>query len=281
MSIQPTYIIEEKSSILHTEREIACSILIGKKYLSYAYSNPSGKEIYMIKHFDLINNSIGKSDFDEILFDLFIKKASTVKIALDSQKIMLAPTSLVNKDTKQVLYTMLFDTYEEESIESHSLDSEVTAIYSLKKQTIEFLSSRMSHNHLLDSCTPLLRAYKDSLIGDYSAQFFLAIKEEHFYLTIYIDKKLQLHQSYAFLTEMDVLYTVLNNMQKLGVDAEKTLVQLHGEVNQTETIFNELKKYLPVLRYMTRLKGLQYPEEMLNYPTHYFYNLMALVSCEL
>ncbi|QLH48058.1 MAG: hypothetical protein HWD58_22150 [Bacteroidota bacterium] len=38
------------------------------------FSNPERTAIYLVKHFDLQNQVLGKSDFDEMLFDLFIKK---------------------------------------------------------------------------------------------------------------------------------------------------------------------------------------------------------------
>lgn len=280
MALEPTYIIEEKSSILHTDREIVCSILFGKNYISYVFSNIEMNAIYMVKHFDLLSNVLGKSDFDEILFDLFIKKAKSIRIAIDSQKIMLVPSKFCDEHITTLFETM-YDVYEEEDIYNGRINEETKTFYALKKHTINFLKQRMNNVEIIDASTPLLQAYNYQQVHGKIYSIFVGVKEEHVYLTVYKNKKLQLHNSFAYNCSEDVLYHISNVIKQQDIDISILGIQIHGEMKSTNDVFDLLKNYFDHVRYITRIKSLNYPEDLFNYPSHYFYNLFSLVTCEL
>lgn len=280
MALEPTYIIEEKSSILHTDREIVCSILFGKNYISYVFSNEEMNAIYMVKHFDLLSNVLGKSDFDEMLFDLFIKKAKSIRIAIDSQKILLVPTKFSDENINN-LFESMYDVYEEEDIYQGKVNNDIKTFYALKKHTINFLKQRMNHVEIIDASTPLLQAYNYQQVHGKIYSIFIAVKEEHFYLTVYKNKKLQLHNSFQYNCVEDVLYHLSNIIKQQDIDTSILGIQIHGEMSSTQNVFELLKNYFGHVRYITRIKSLNYPEDLFNYPSHYFYNLFSLVTCEL
>lgn len=281
MALHPTYIIEEKSSILHTEREIICSILFGRSYISYVFSNPERTAIYLVKHFDLQNQVLGKSDFDEMLFDLFIKKALSVRLAIDSQKISLMPIRYNKKHGKDFFHA-LFEVWPEEDIYQQMASTDCQLLYSLKKKTVEFLQQRIQDLTLVDSTLPLLKTYPEYCYRDSKFNLFIAVKEEHFYLTILDQRsKYILHQANAYQSVEDVLYFVAQCQHNLNVKHEDISIQIHGEVNSTEKIIDHLRSYYPSARPVSRIKTLNYPEELFQHPSYYFFNLFALVSCEL
>lgn len=281
MALQPTYIIEEKSFVLHKEREIVCSILIGRNYISYAFSNSERDTIYMVKHFDLKNNVLGKSDFDEILFDLVIKKASSVRLAIDSQKITLLPTSAF-KNKEVDMLSLIYQIWPEEEIYIRHNKDQFIAQYALKKSTIDFLKKRLPHLEILDSTFPLLQSYPKQQLQDTDWNIFIAVKEEHFYLSVYQKPdQLKIHQVCNYQKAEDVLFVIAQFVNHLHLDPDKMGVQVHGELDNTQSILDLLKKYYPYTRQISRIKPLLYPEDLYAYPSHFFFNIFSLVTCEL
>ena len=281
MALQPTYIIEEKSFVLHKEREIVCSILIGRNYISYAFSNSERDTIYMVKHFDLKNNVLGKSDFDEILFDLVIKKASSVRLAIDSQKITLLPTSAF-KNKEVDMLSLIYQIWPEEEIYIRHNKDQFIAQYALKKSTIDFLKKRLPHLEILDSTFPLLQSYPKQQLQDTDWNIFIAVKEEHFYLSVYQKPdQLKIHQVCNYQKAEDVLFVIAQFVNHLHLNPDKMGVQVHGELDNTQSILDLLKKYYPYTRQISRIKSLLYPEDLYAYPSHFFFNIFSLVTCEL
>lgn len=281
MALQPTYIIEEKSFVLHKEREIVCSILIGRNYISYAFSNSERDTIYMVKHFDLKNNVLGKSDFDEILFDLVIKKASSVRLAIDSQKITLLPTSAF-KNKEVDMLSLIYQIWPEEEIYIRHNKDQFIAQYALKKSTIDFLKKRLPHLEILDSTFPLLQSYPKQQLQDTDWNIFIAVKEEHFYLSVYQKPdQLKIHQVCNYQKAEDVLFVIAQFVNHLHLNPDKMGVQVHGELENTQSILDLLKKYYPYTRQISRIKSLLYPEDLYAYPSHFFFNIFSLVTCEL
>ncbi|MBL7754225.1 MAG: DUF3822 family protein [Chitinophagaceae bacterium] len=281
MALHPTYIIEEKSSILHTEREIICSILFGRSYISYVFSNPERTAIYLVKHFDLQNQVLGKSDFDEMLFDLFIKKALSVRLAIDSQKVSLMP-SKHSKKLGPDFFATLFEQWPEEAVYQQNASADCQLFYSLKKKTVEFLQQRIQDLILVDSTLPLLKIYPEYCNRDCPVNLFIAVKEEHFYLTVLNeDSSFSLHQSHPYQQAEDVLFSVAQVIFNMQAQADSVGIQIHGEVSSTDSVIELLRSYYPGTRPMRRIKSLQYPEELFQHPSYYFFNLFALVSCEL
>lgn len=281
MALQPTYVIEEKSSILHTEREIVCSILFGRNYISYAFSNPERDTIYMVKHFDLLQNVLGKSDFDEMLFDLFIKKASSVRLAIDSQKITLLPASTF-KNTEVDMLSLIYQIWPEEQIYIRQNKDQYISQYALKKATIDFLKKRLPHLEIVDSTFPLLQSYPKQCLHDTEWNVFIAVKEEHFYFSVYQKPdQLKIHQVCNYQKAEDVLFVIAQFVNIQQLDPDKIGVQVHGELNSTQSILELLKKYYPFTRQISRIKSLLYPEDLYAHPSHYFFNIFSLVTCEL
>ncbi|MEP7109053.1 MAG: DUF3822 family protein [Ferruginibacter sp.] len=93
------------------------------------------------------------------------------------------------------------------------------------------------------------------------------------------DSKLQLMQNYTYLTREDVAYHLLNLCKNFDVNVNNIVVRLSGMIDSNSPLYSELNKYFLQLQFEGLPAQYQYPEEINNYPAHYFSHLFAIAAC--
>ena len=281
MALTPKISLDNNIHIIQNDIELACSILLGKNYLTYCISDVAYKTVFHLKHFYFENKVVGKNDFDEILADENIKKSSRINIAIDSFKSVLIPNELLDESKYPTYFTLLHEIVKEEIILKQTFNSSIHDLFAVKKSTIQFLESRLKNVHFYNASACLLNNYPDFIVSENQHSIFISLKDENIVLTIYQKTSLILHQIYAYTDALDIVYYVINACKQLNINLETSGIQLHGEVNQIENISSALKRYFPVVRFTTRIKEIQYPDALYSQPTHNFFNLFSILKCAL
>ncbi len=93
--------------------------------------------------------------------------------------------------------------------------------------------------------------------------------------------KLQAVQTYKFKTPEDVAYYLLQLCEAFEVDVNSVIVYLNGMIESSSNLYAGLYKYFLNLEFAALPAGFSYPEEISNYPPHYFSYLFAVASCVL
>ncbi|MEP7142170.1 MAG: DUF3822 family protein [Ferruginibacter sp.] len=91
--------------------------------------------------------------------------------------------------------------------------------------------------------------------------------------------KLQITQNYSYKTPEDVAYHLLNICKSFGVNANNTVVHLSGMIDANSPLYNELYTYFLQLQFEGLPEQYQYPEDINQYPAHYFSHLFAIAAC--
>ena len=86
---------------------------------------------------------------------------------------------------------------------------------------------------------------------------------------------MQIVRSFAFETEADVLYHILNSFQILDINVENTAVGLCGAVDESSSLYKTLNDFLFDLRLLKTDEELSEDE----IPAHYFYHLLQFNKC--
>ncbi|QLH48059.1 MAG: hypothetical protein HWD58_22155 [Bacteroidota bacterium] len=84
------------------------------------------------------------------------------------------------------------------------------------------------------------------------------------------DSSFSLHQSHPYQQAEDVLFSVAQVIFNMQAQADSVGIQIHGEVSSTDSVIELLRSYYPRTRPMSRIKSLQYPEELFQHPSYYF-----------
>lgn len=91
--------------------------------------------------------------------------------------------------------------------------------------------------------------------------------------------KLQSIINYSYKTPEDVAYHLLNLCDSFEISTNNILVRLSGMIDTNSPLFNELFKYFEQLEFGILPGQYYYPEEINQYPAHYFSHIFAIAAC--
>ncbi len=89
--------------------------------------------------------------------------------------------------------------------------------------------------------------------------------------------KLQAVQLFVFKTPEDAAYYLLNLCQSFEVKAADCVLKLSGMIDESSALYKELYKYFYQIQFERLSERFKYPEEIDQYPGHYFSHLFSIV----
>ncbi len=270
--------IDNPQFIKKNAEKYDCFILLGKNYMNYVLMNEEHSIVYSIKHVDFKNQVIGKSDFDEILADRILLKSNRFYIAIDSLKTAIIPIEFHNIDSNELYTQYQFELAQEEELYEMEIRNQYVALFTLKKESIQYLKNRLRAVEFSDAGACLLSAYPLQIHSEDEHTFFANIKSDSAILTVYQDKKLLLHKVYPYQSIHELVYHIANIATQFNMNNETIGININGESTQCNIMYDELKNHYTT-RYCSRLHEFAYPEELYKYPAHYFFNLFSFALC--
>jgi hypothetical protein len=276
--LEPKVSVQNNIYLLEDQTETSCVLLIGKTYLSYVISNMTGDVIYRLKHYSSVK-PFTKNDLQEVLAQPDISDAKKHVVALDSYKSVIVPYALYQPEEKYSYFQFLEELHNEEDVYEHNITNSVVDLYVIKNSTHVFIHSLISNPTVVHSGSILLRTYAALLNPSNNDTFFISVKEDFIILTHYQESILQLHQVYACTTELDVLYFTSMVVQQSNIHPGTLEIQLHGEQNNMQRMFDRLQQHYSKVKFCSRLASIHYPDELYKQPTHHFINLISAMAC--
>lgn len=91
--------------------------------------------------------------------------------------------------------------------------------------------------------------------------------------------KLQIMQSLTYKTPDDVVYHLLNLCKNFEIAIPTITIYLSGMIDPSSALYIEVYKYFLRLEFQPLPEQYQYPEEINQYPAHYFSHLFAIAAC--
>lgn len=91
--------------------------------------------------------------------------------------------------------------------------------------------------------------------------------------------KLQAMQLFSFKTPEDAAYYLLNLCQSFELNMNNIELRLSGMITENASLYAELHKYFLQIRFEALPGIFQYPQEMNDYPSHYFSHIFSIAAC--
>ncbi len=91
--------------------------------------------------------------------------------------------------------------------------------------------------------------------------------------------EIQVLQTFVYTTPDDVAYHLLNTCNSFEVHTNDVMVGLSGMIDERSPLYSELYKYFIHLKFETLPDQYQYPDEIREYPAHYFSHLFSVAAC--
>ncbi len=111
------------------------------------------------------------------------------------------------------------------------------------------------------------------------AQLVCIFDTNSFAVSLSKNEKIQIIQRYKYNNPEDVSFYLLQICGNYNVNIQSCTLQLFGMIDISSNLYNELYKYFMQIEFGTIPKTVQLPEDMKEYPAHYFAHLFLLASC--
>jgi len=159
--------------------------------------------------------------------------------------------------------------------------AEAWCIFNIPENLKEFLVLKYPKSTIRHNLYPLVeRALKENKNFPERKQMHLNFFRSYFELIVLSGTKLQLCNQFNYSGEDDISYFVLYVFDQLKLLPDTTELVIHGQMQQTDPIYQTFKKYIRKTSFARPTSLFNYSYTFNQLPDHYFTSLLDLYKCE-
>ena len=213
----------------------------------------------------------------EIVLDnpLLQEKFETINIVYTYPTSILVPGEMMEEAAKKEMLELLYGDITDVFIRTDFMYKQnLYNIYTVPRQmdaVVSYILNGEVSTHLYSLLPDIITADNNHLYCIFGNGYFTAM--------LLKAGKLQAIQTWQFKAPEDVAFYLLQFSEAFEVDIHDTAVHLNGMIDNTSNLYNELNKYFLHLQFEALSQNFTYPQEIADYPSHYFSHLFALASC--
>lgn len=255
-------------------------IWLGKNFIQLAVCYKEHAKIEVLESYKTERGNVTRTDALDVFNKRIVKDATTVYVGLESRKNTLIPDSLFQKEMAANYLKELFNLEKEEVVSTQKIKPlDCQSIYTIKEGTQKLLEDKIKKAVVFHAPSTLLIAYQQMIPPNKKLTSFVRLQDNEILISLFKDKKLQLHQAYDIQNLEDANYYYLNAVDQLGLKRKKMTLSVFGNHEQIEDFKITMEANLGLVKLINRLPTLQYTDEMFSHPAHHFFNLFSLVLC--
>ena len=159
--------------------------------------------------------------------------------------------------------------------------AEAWCIFNIPENLKEFLVLKYPKATIRHNLYPLVeRALKENKNFPERKQVHINFFRSYFELIVLSGTKLQLCNQFNYSGENDISYFVLYVFDQLKLPSDTTELVIHGQMQQTDPIYQTFKKYIRKTSFARPTTLFNYSYTFNQLPDHYFTSLLDLYKCE-
>lgn len=159
--------------------------------------------------------------------------------------------------------------------------AEAWCIFNIPENLKEFLVLKYPKATIRHNLYPLVeRALKENKNFPERKQVHLNFFRSYFELIVLSGTKLQLCNQFNYSGENDISYFVLYVFDQLKLPPDTTELVIHGQMQQTDPIYQTFKKYIRKTSFARPTSLFNYSYTFNQLPDHYYTTLLDLYKCE-
>lgn len=220
-------------------------IEIGTHFYTYCISDPSGKQII---EFGCVETGKPVSAAD--LISLFehdqIGKSSFVDVVLvhNCHEMVLVPAAVHQPEINStIIQTIHGDLNDWQVMEDDVHQWELFNVYGWRPELLHVVAERFPQVRHIQFMTAALRALFKSLSIEKEQLIKLYFYQKEMIVVVMKDSQLQLAQSFHFETPQDVIYHLLNLVDRLKLDLATVILEVSGLIDIHSETWKELNKF--------------------------------------
>ncbi|MCX6221870.1 MAG: DUF3822 family protein [Bacteroidia bacterium] len=154
-------------------------------------------------------------------------------------------------------------------------------IFNIPENLKEFLVLKYPKASIRHNLYPLVeRALKENRNFPERKQVHINFFRSYFELIVLSGTKLLLCNQFNYSGENDISYFVLYVFDQLKLPPDTTELVIHGQMQQTDPIYQTFKKYIRKTSFARPTSLFNYSYTFNQLPDHYFTSLLDLYKCE-
>ena len=226
-----------------------------------------------LKSIERTKTSNPNQDLHSLFDDSWLRSRKKTKAIVSTSKCTLVPKSLFNHKNLYEILSLEHDIKKNDTLQSifiKELDAQF--IFANREDWAKFfddLDIDIIHSFPHFSRTIL----KD--FEDLSNVVFINNLELQVEITVLKSNQLHLHNYYDCKTDADFLYFSMLAFENLNLNPEITPTVLFGQINHADEKHTALLKYIRNLKFASFPKSVKVVPELLEAPSHLYYNLMT------
>ena len=231
-----------------------------------------------VYHYDKSKPPVGLPIALQILFhqkEILSRKFKKVQVVYSLLQSILIPFSLYDREKNSTLMNMMYgDLHSNETILTDVITQQsIYNCYRIPSALHEVVQTHFPNAASRHQYTLLLKTSnvsKDKLsVVFYTQKMVVALIK---------DGKNQLINSFKYRTPEDVSYVLLNICHQFGI--ESISLEISGLIEENSALYKEIYKFFTEIELVKLPEGINYSDEITQYPSHYFSHIFAINSCE-
>jgi len=214
--------------------------------------------------------------------ELLNLKYKSVDIVYSPENFTLVPQVFYQPGSAEKFYGFNHEMEKGYNIDKTFLPkAEAWCIYTIPENLREFLTLKFPKAGVRHNLLPLVeRALKENKNFPERNQVHLNFFRSYFELVVLSGTKLLMSNQFNYSGESDVIYYVLYVFDQLKLAPDTTELLLHGQLPQTDPLYQTFKKYIRKTLFAKPNSRFSYSYTFNQLPEHYFTSLLDFYKCE-
>jgi len=256
------------------------SIEIGYFGYSYCITDTIRKQVVALSHKNFeskINDKNLLSQIEKaIKRDVYLNKNyKSVDFIYNTSKFTLVPTEFFNKKLLKSFFKFGNILHNYEELHFNKLKNiDAYNIFAIPSNITTFLVNKFPEISFQHQATPLINYYieKNKESKSLAPTVVLNVAKDKIEILVTKAKKLLFYNIFEYRTENDIIYYLLNTIDKLDIDTNKLELILSGNIEGRQSLHLNLQKYISEVRFAVTNKDFNY--NINNVPEHFLSNII-------
>lgn len=184
---------------------------------------------------------------------------------------LLVPTKYFNDDFAAL--DLLYGGVAQRHFSDAIPEWQMVNIYGMPHRLAQFFDDSFASVNYFHAYTPSIKIYSGFIADN---QLLVHFSEQYFRVVLKKDMAIQLAQTYAYRTPLDVVYFLLKINQEFALDQQDLHLVLSGLVEKDSALFSEIRQYFTHVHFATKPEISMPADE---HPHHFFTSLFNLAAC--
>lgn len=281
-------IVKTDNNYSDLSKNYSLSIQLSLDGFSFSFLNTDSNKYLAFESYAIK----GIEDYEELAkelgdlldqLDVIKRRFNRINILFEGSKSSLVPQALFDKNALSDYFKFSHKLNYDEDVRFDKLSNlQAYNVYALPKPILELIKARFINYNIQHSISSLIEAllikFKNQEISD---RVYVNVRSSYIDILFIQNSKLLFCNSFKYKTSEDFGYFLLNALEQLLLNPETIDLYLMGEIDKGSQHYELLYKYIRNIEFMERNDFFTYSYALDELPSHYFYNLLNSITCEL